>query len=293
VDHWKLSRARASFIARWKTTRRTAGLALREIRDARYDAAIDTAAYYPNFARIVWRAGIPTRVGFTSGGEGPLYTHPVPWTEGRHAARDALALLRELAPGYDDGGDLSYDLSAVAPDGRARVEALLARAGTRPGDYVVLHAGAGHPRKEWPIDRWRSVARSLADAGVPLVLTGAGSEQLRAADELERAVPEALNLSDRLTWPEFRAVIAGARLLLSVDTVAMHLAGASGVPCVALMTGIDRPERWNPLGGHATILTAPVPCAPCFRSRGCGEMSCVRDIDVDRVLAAARPHLPP
>jgi hypothetical protein len=34
-----------------------------------------------------------------------------------------------------------------------------------------------------------------------------------------------------------------------------------------------------------------VPCAPCFRSRGCASMACVREVTVDAVLRAVRTQL--
>ena len=126
--------------------------------------------------------------------------------------------------------------------------------------------------------------------GTRVALTGSGSAQLAQARVLAEAVPGTVNLAGELRWNEFRAVLATARVVLSVDTVAMHLAAAEGTPCVALMTGMDRPERWRPLGLAVVVLTEPVACAPCFRSRGCAAMSCVREVQVEAVLEAARGH---
>jgi ADP-heptose:LPS heptosyltransferase len=136
-----------------------------------------------------------------------------------------------------------------------------------------------------------SVVRELGAMGVRSVLTGSGIPQTALATRVAAAVSGAVNLSDRLDWNEFRAVVAGARVVLSVDTVAMHLAGAAGRPCVSLMTGMDVPQRWRALGSQVTVLSEPVACAPCFRSRGCAKMSCVRDITSESVIAASRRYL--
>jgi ADP-heptose:LPS heptosyltransferase/glycosyltransferase involved in cell wall biosynthesis len=290
VDHWKLNRGRSSLIDRWRTTRSTRAQALAEIRSTKYDVAVDLSPYYPNAARLLWRAGIPVRVGYTSGGDGPLFTHPVSWSMRDHVSEEHRALLAQVGP-FTQRDPAAYELADVPTESVTRANEILRGGGLAPGNYVVVHMGAGHARKEWPVEKWIVVVRELAAVGVRCALTGAGPQQMRLAQQLAAAVSGTVNLSDQLDWNQFRAVIAGARLVLSVDTVAMHLAGAAGRPCVSLMTGMDRTERWRALGAEVTVLSEPVSCAPCFRSRGCAKMSCVRDITPTSVIAASRPYL--
>jgi heptosyltransferase-2 len=290
VDHWRLSRANASIVSRWITTRRTRASALAELRDIGYDAAVDLSPYYPNSARLLWQAGIPTRIGYTSGGDGPLYTHAIPWSMRDHVVAEHDVLLAKLAAGNGQTPE-RYDLGPIPSAAMTRVEQRLIAGGVRPREYAVVHIGAGHARKEWPVERWISVVRELAASGTTCVLTGAGPSQSALARRIAAAVPGTLDVSDRLDWEEFRAMIASARVVLSVDTVAMHVAGAAGVQCVALMTGMDRPQRWRPLGAPVTLLSAPVPCSPCYLSRGCAHMSCIRNISTDDVVDAARVYL--
>lgn len=287
VDHWKLSRAPEPLITRWMSARHTRALATAEIRKVGYDAAIDLSAYYPNAARLLWSAGIPVRVGYVSGGDGPLYTHRVTWRAGRRVAEDHRVLLSQIAPDFRDDAP-ACELPPVDVAAAGRAESALRDAGIAIDRFVVAHAGAGHPRKEWRADNWEMVCRNLVSAGLGVILTGRGEREASAAAHLAERVPGVANLADRLSWEEFRAVIARARAVLSVDTVAMHLAAAAGTPCVSLMAAMDDPMRWSPLSDRSTVLTHAVPCAPCFRSRGCAEMSCVRDIAPETVLAAAR-----
>ena len=304
LDHWKLNRDRGGgggggggALRRWLTARRTRARALAEIREVGYDAAIDLAAYFPNSARLLWKAGIPVRVGYTSGGDGPLYTHAVPWSARNHVLDEHAALLAQLAPAAGTDTPARYALGIVPHRAAAGAAEKLESAGLSQRSYVVVHMGAGQTRKEWPSEKWTSVLRELGALGFRCVLTGAGAAQSELARGVAESVPGTVNFSDRLDWNEFRAVIAAARLVLSVDTVAAHLAGAAGTPCVVLMTGMDVPERWRAVGGGAgggalvTILSERVACAPCYRSRGCAEMSCIRDVAPQAVIAAARNHL--
>jgi ADP-heptose:LPS heptosyltransferase len=118
-----------------------------------------------------------------------------------------------------------------------------------------------------------------------VLLAGAGKREVALADAIAHAVPSVINLSGQLDLRELRCAIADASLVLSVNTLTAHLAVATDTPCVVLDTGIDTPGRWFP--DRIQSLTHPVPCSPCFRSRGCREMSCIRELLVDTVLAAA------
>jgi ADP-heptose:LPS heptosyltransferase len=291
MDHWKVDRSSRALPRRWLVSRRMKAKAIDEIRAAHYDAAIDLSAYFPNSARLLWRAGVPVRVGFTSGGEGSLYTHPLAWSPGRHVTGDHLALLAMILPQMAVVPVLRYEMPEPAMDAVAAAERLLAGAGIASGEYVIVHAGAGVARKEWPVADWRAVVRRLTAEGVQVVLTGAGARQAALTRELSSGMSGVVDFCDRLGWEELRAVLKRARLVISVDTVAMHLAAAAGTPCVALMTAMDDPQRWRPLGERVTLLTTPVACAPCYRSRGCATMSCIREVTPEMVLAAASRYL--
>ena len=297
MDHWKLNRRGGSLFARWRICRKSAGRALAEIRTIGYDVAIDLAAYYPNSARLLWRAGIPVRVGYESGGGGPLYTHPVRWEPRDHVWQEHVELLARLTATNGDGVSATYELPPIPSTATRGAREKLVAAGFREDadkvkeGYVVVHMGAGHVRKEWPIENWRTVVRELVSSGFRVALTGAGAEERAVAQRVARSVAHCMDLTDQLDWNEFRAVIAGARAVLSVDTVAMHLAAAAGRPCVALMTGMDVPERWAALGKQVTILSERVRCSPCYRSQGCADMACIRGISPASAVSAAREYL--
>jgi ADP-heptose:LPS heptosyltransferase len=289
VDHWKVNRSRTSIATRWIHDRRSRRRALREIRAVRYDVAVDLYMYYPNMAGLLWRAGIPVRIGYTSGGYGPLYTHPVDWSDGeQHTAEQQASLLRVLAPGLAAAAGLAYHIPEVPTAARDRAEDVLRDAEVALGQYLVLHMASGSPMREWPREKWRELAAQLAADGHHLVFTGTGDPQRQAADDVARGLPRCANLCGQLGWHEFIHVVKSAELVVCVETVASHIAAAVGTPCVALWTGVARLSHWRPFGAESVVLTNPVPCAPCYRGRGCATMSCVRDLTVDTVLEAVR-----
>lgn len=286
VDHWKLIRSDAGRVARFRRYAATRRRALEEIRQVGYDMAVDLHPYFPNSIPLLWEARIPVRAGYTSGGFAPLLTHPVDW-EGaeRHMAESHLALLARLDVRFSRTPRVRYSLPPVPAPPAGETEKV------PTGDYLLLHMGAGLQLKEWPAEKWHALVGSLLAEGHTLVFTGTGTEQ---AEQAERAIGGRAgchNLCDRLGWDEFVGAVAGARLVVSVDSVAGHLAAGAGVPVVVLMSGMNPIVQWRPLGERIRVLTHSTPCAPCNVSRGCAAMTCVREITVREVLAAVREEL--
>jgi ADP-heptose:LPS heptosyltransferase len=83
---------------------------------------------------------------------------------------------------------------------------------------------------------------------------------------------------------EFAALVERCNVLVTGDTMAMHVAIALGVPCVVLFgptcaQEIDVYER-------GTKVCTRLPCAPCYR-RECEKLpNCMDDIGLSEVLAA-------
>jgi ADP-heptose:LPS heptosyltransferase len=289
IDHWHTNRSAEARPAKWRRYRRSRRRALEEIRAVGYDAAVDLYSFYPNVAGLLWRAGIPVRAGFTSGGYGPLYTHRLDWAHvGRHTAEQHVALLRTLFPRLGERAELRYDLPPVPAEARARVAALLSTEGIAAGEYVVLHMGTGASLREWPRESWRQLARALVGEGYRLVFTGVGAAEREAVRAVTDGLTEYTDLCDRLDWEGFREVLASAQLLVCGETAAMHVAAGMGIPCVVTMTGTAGPAQWRPLGSSSSVLVNPVPCVPCFQKLGCATMACVRGIGVNTVLEAVR-----
>ena len=111
---------------------------------------------------------------------------------------------------------------------------------------VVVHPGAAQVSRHWPVDRWAAVARALADAGHPVVVTGGAAERSLAREVAAVArLPQDRVLAGSTDLLGLAAVVASARLLVSVDTGVAHLAAAFGTPSVVLF-GPTPPALWGP-----------------------------------------------
>jgi hypothetical protein len=103
--------------------------------------------------------------------------------------------------------------------------------------FAVLHPFAANPRKRWPLDRFRALARLLPYE----------SHFCAGPDEPLEGAVRYDNLYDLACW------IARARVFIGNDSGITHLAAAAGTPTVALFGPTD-PRVWAPLGPHVTVL---------------------------------------
>lgn len=105
-------------------------------------------------------------------------------------------------------------------------------------EYAVLLTATSRADKEWPEDDWHALGTALIATGLRCVLPGGSpAERVRAArlvQSLGRAIAApAMNLTD------LAGLMAGARIVVGVDTGLVHLAAALGRPTLALYCASD------------------------------------------------------
>jgi heptosyltransferase-2 len=264
----------------------------RALRGAGYSHAFVLPPSFSS-AWMAWNARIPWRVGYGGKGRGwllrPSITHAAP-ERSIHIAREYLALLdpwvratpEQYPPGLD--ADAAW-IAAHRPN--AMSDAGLAQ----DAPYVVLAPGAEYgPAKQWPTAHYRAAAQALAASGRRVLVAGLPKEQA-LGDAILAGLPGALNLAGCTTLPELVAVLAGARLLISNDSGAMHVGAALGVPQIALF-GSTNPHWTAPLNARARVIYRAEPCSPCY-ARGCplGHLRCLQEIRPEQVLAEAEALL--
>lgn len=142
--------------------------------------------------------------------------------------------LTSLALGYDIPDDLDYGLTRPSsPDTRSA---------------VLLH-GTSRPSKEWPEANWIGLGEALNRRGYAIVLPSGTTPEQERSTRLAARIPGSRVL-DRQPLGAVAATIAGASLVVGVDTGLLHLAGAYQVPLVAIFTATD-PALTGPVGRGA------------------------------------------
>jgi heptosyltransferase-2 len=159
---------------------------------------------------------------------------------------------------------------------------------------VGVNPGAEYgPAKRWPIENYLAAAREIhRRTGCGWLVLG-GANDARAAGKLEASLScskaPVVNLAGRTSLRELCAVLKVCRLVLTNDTGPMHLAAALGTPVVAPF-GSTSPELTGPgLPGNDLhrVITAGVPCSPCFRRTCPIDFRCMTQISPRDVVQQA------
>lgn len=154
-------------------------------------------------------------------------------------------VLTGLALGYAPVKAMDYGLNAV----------------TKPAErYAILLHGTSRVSKEWPEECWIELGRWLRTRGFESVLPwGDGIEKLRA-ERLSAAISDSRVL-ERQPLDATAKVIAGAALVVGVDTGLLHLAAAYQVPLVGVYVSSD-PGLTGPVGAGRIVVVTGVEKAP-------------------------------
>ena len=108
-----------------------------------------------------------------------------------------------------------------------------------PENFAVIHPFSGSPRKNWPLDKFRAMARALERATPVRWCAGPQDPALAGAVH----IPDLYELA---CW------LARARLYIGNDSGITHLAAAVGTPVLALFGPTD-PAVWGPRGPNVRI----------------------------------------
>jgi ADP-heptose:LPS heptosyltransferase len=199
----------------------------------------------------------------------------------RHAVRVNADVAEAVGIAVDQ---LDPELS-VSRDADERCAARLAATGVPARDFVLVNPFTRWPSKNWPLDRYHALVRSLVrDQGRPIVVHAGPGEELGLEPFRDGAAGPGVSVIGGLPLEESLALFARARLMVTGDTGPMHCAAALGVPVVALF-GPTWPERTGPWGADHRIVQRSRPASHyAYRTDAAGEH--IRTIDVPTVHRA-------
>lgn len=261
------------------------GKFLRELRRERYDAVVDLQGLLKS-ASVAWLARGRRRVG-------PAWAR-----EGAHLFYHARPKRRPGSRGHVVG-ELMDVVELVAPTGsvewpEARLDVPEAPASVRQtGPRVGLAPFSRWATKNWPSEYMAELGRRLAaEMGCRLFILGGPTDEADGARLAEEIGTAASNQCGQTDLPGLCALLKSLDLLVTVDSGPMHWADALGVPLVAIFGATD-PARTGPLRqlDHVIVVDS-LECRPCHQ-RTCarGDLACLRDLEVRRVLEAALERL--
>jgi ADP-heptose:LPS heptosyltransferase len=148
---------------------------------------------------------------------------------------------------------------------------------------VLIHPGAGSPRKRWPLPGFLELTAQInARQLKPAFVIGPVEQDL--LPELERHGATLHLTGDSL---KLLALLRSAAAYIGNDSGVSHLAAWVGLPCVVIF-GPSDPVRWRPWGGRVEIVQPTLECTPCFEiaAANCAAADCLAAIHPGDVMQA-------
>ena len=156
---------------------------------------------------------------------------------------------------------------------------------------VVLNTGAGakFETKQWPREHYIELIQGLTSGIKANVFLLGGKREREFNAFLEKSSPRKVyNTGNDNPLPEFAGFISFMDVVVTSDTLGMHLAIAAKKKIVALF-GPTCPQEID-LYGRGTKLFKSVPCSPCYRLT-CLDAKCMKEILPGRVLEEIRKFI--
>jgi heptosyltransferase I len=190
-----------------------------------YDAVLDTQGLIKSALITRWARGKKCGYDFSSARE-PLaslvYDQKYFIEKQLHAVERNRKLSRQ-AFDYNDNSIVNYGIAAPPLKANWLVS----------GKYVVLLHATSRTDKEWPEASWLALGKQLHERGIFCVLPWGNEAEKNRAARLAAEMPDAI-AAPKLSIKQAAGLIAGAEMVVGVDTGLTHLAAALNQPVVAI-----------------------------------------------------------
>jgi heptosyltransferase-3 len=145
---------------------------------------------------------------------------------------------------------------------------------------IGLGPTASWAGKIWAPERFAAAYQALAGGRLPdaraVLFGGPGVEERELVAPILALLPDAIDLTGKLTLPEVAACMRKLDLFIGNDSGLMHLAAAAGAPTLGLF-GRSHASQYAPAGARTAVAISPGPA-------GKSSMALLK---VDEVVAAA------
>jgi predicted lipopolysaccharide heptosyltransferase III len=120
--------------------------------------------------------------------------------------------------------------------------------------FIIFHPGSAWSEKFWDAQRWARTIKHARTASNVVITGGTSQPELKHIAEIKSKLSgTVVDLSGKTDLLALAALIAQARLVVTVDSAPMHLAAAMKTPQVVLF-GPTNPFHWRPRENTALIL---------------------------------------
>ena len=155
------------------------------------------------------------------------------------------------------------------------------------GEFIAIAPGAHWQTKRWP--GYASLIAKMQISNFKIIIVGDKSDKAIADEITAAAGAEILNFCGKLDLAQLTYALSKAKLLVTNDTGAMHIAEAAGTPVIAIFGPTVRQFGFAPWRKESRIIETELDCRPCalHGSKQCpkGHFNCMKLITAEQVLS--------
>jgi heptosyltransferase-1 len=204
--------------------------------------------------------------------------HATYFPEERHVIHKNLHLLSLVGISADT---VEYPVKEWLPSGP--LVAFFNRYALRPKGWIILNVGGGWSSKVLSVEQWMQIAEGLK-ADFQVVMLWGNEKERMIAEVVARQC--GVCLAPFMDFDDLICFISRARVVVSGDTLALHLADMTRTPTVGVF-GPSSPDRNGSLFTGSLAVYRKLDCSFCYR-RKCAKMNCLHDIVIEDIIKAAQ-----
>jgi ADP-heptose:LPS heptosyltransferase len=220
------------------------------VRDREFEVVLTLTQSW-SIGFLLWLSGVPTRVGYAGGANNLFLTNTVPLK----AEQPLVAQYHDLLHAIDISGVVPA-LTINVPQSDIRTVDTLRQMANLSNGYVLVYPGTTETGDTYSAKQWLTILKDLQQRqpNIPIVLlrTAASANAITA---INQSIPS-LTVLEPETTGQMAALIAGANLLITIDSYPLYLAAALQGYALGLF-GTGDPDKQLPVtaGEEPRVLT--------------------------------------
>ncbi|MCP5108391.1 MAG: glycosyltransferase family 9 protein [bacterium] len=159
------------------------------------------------------------------------------------------------------------------------VKQFLSGHGLEINNFLVLNIGGGWETKLLYPNQYVEIVNGVKKKYRVVVLWGNEKEK-KVAEEVSQKTGAVM--TEFLNFSELILLIGYSRLIVTGDTLALHLADLLKTPSVGIF-GPTSPSRNGSLLAESIAVFEKLPCGFCYKKK-CGTIDCIKKINMGKII---------
>jgi len=149
--------------------------------------------------------------------------------------------------------------------------------------YIVFLIGGKLQPKKWPLEHWKTLIKLIGE-NYSIIICG-GENELNEANNICASFHNVINACGKLSLSELAFVLKKARVAISLDTGAMHLADIIEARQIVLFSTRDLSNKWYPNNPESIVHENVLSCSFCLKTE-CEDNICMKMISPEDVYTS-------